>query len=40
MEEQKRANSVASGDTIISTASSNSPMKRKPGMPIQMKKKF
>jgi hypothetical protein len=28
-EEQKRANSVASGDTIISTASSNSPLKRK-----------
>ena len=27
-EEQKRANSVASGDTIISTASSSSPMKR------------
>jgi hypothetical protein len=40
MEEQKRANSVASGDTIISTASSNSPMKRRAGMPIQMKKKF
>ena len=29
-EEQKRANSVASGDTIISTASSNSPLKRRP----------
>ena len=27
-EEQKRANSVASGDTIISTASSSSPMKK------------
>lgn len=34
-EEQKRANSVASGDTIISTASSNSPLKRRP---LQMKK--
>lgn len=33
-EEQKRANSVASGDTIISTASSNSPIKRS----LQMKK--
>lgn len=29
-EEQKRAASVASGDTIISTASSSSPMKRRP----------
>jgi hypothetical protein len=27
-EEQKRANSVASGDTIISTASSGAPLKR------------
>jgi hypothetical protein len=30
-EEQKRANSVASGDTIISTASSNSPLKGRRG---------
>lgn len=29
-EEQKRAASVASGDTIISTASSSSPIKRRP----------
>ena len=29
-EEQKRAQSVASGDTIISTASSNSPLKKRP----------
>jgi len=36
-EENKRANSVASGDTIISTASSNSPLKRRP---LHMKKNF
>jgi len=29
-EEQKRANSVASGDTIVSTTSSNSPLKQRP----------